>query len=48
MVAGRFNSSTRPLSSLNPVRTIGDTLRAPLLHHKLVRAGARRPSGRGC
>ncbi len=26
-----------PYSSLNPVRTIGDTLRAPLLHHKLVR-----------
>ena len=26
-----------PYASLNPVRTIGDTLRAPLLHHKLVR-----------
>jgi oligopeptide/dipeptide ABC transporter ATP-binding protein len=25
-----------PYASLNPVRTIGDTLRAPLLHHKLV------------
>lgn len=26
-----------PYASLNPVHTIGDTLRAPLLHHKLVR-----------
>jgi peptide/nickel transport system ATP-binding protein len=26
-----------PYSSLNPVHTIGETLRAPLLHHKLVR-----------
>jgi peptide/nickel transport system ATP-binding protein len=26
-----------PYASLNPVRTIGDTLRAPLLHHKLAR-----------
>ncbi|MGH2531727.1 MAG: ABC transporter ATP-binding protein [Thermomicrobiales bacterium] len=26
-----------PYSSLNPVHTIGDTLRAPLTHHKLVR-----------
>lgn len=25
-----------PYASLNPVHTIGDTLRAPLLHHKLV------------
>lgn len=25
-----------PYASLNPVRTIGETLRAPLLHHKLV------------
>src|SRR6185436_19832355 len=25
-----------PYASLNPVRTVGDTLRAPLLHHKLV------------
>jgi oligopeptide/dipeptide ABC transporter ATP-binding protein len=25
-----------PYASLNPVRTIGDTLRAPLLHHNLV------------
>jgi peptide/nickel transport system ATP-binding protein len=29
-----------PYASLNPVHTIGDTLRAPLLHHKL--AGSRR------
>ena len=29
-----------PYASLNPVHTIGDTLRAPLLHHKLV--GSRR------
>jgi peptide/nickel transport system ATP-binding protein len=27
-----------PYASLNPVRTIGDTLRAPLLHHRLVRS----------
>jgi peptide/nickel transport system ATP-binding protein len=26
-----------PYSSLNPVHTIGETLRAPLLHHRLVR-----------
>lgn len=26
-----------PYASLNPVHTIGDTLRAPLLHHKLVK-----------
>jgi oligopeptide/dipeptide ABC transporter ATP-binding protein len=26
-----------PYASLNPVRTIGDTLRAPVLHHRLVR-----------
>jgi oligopeptide/dipeptide ABC transporter ATP-binding protein len=26
-----------PYASLNPVHTIGDTLRAPLLHHRLVR-----------
>ena len=25
-----------PYASLNPIHTIGDTLRAPLLHHKLV------------
>jgi oligopeptide/dipeptide ABC transporter ATP-binding protein len=29
-----------PYASLNPVRTIGDTLRAPLLHHKLARGRA--------
>jgi peptide/nickel transport system ATP-binding protein len=28
-----------PYSSLNPVHTIGNTLRAPLLHHKLVKGG---------
>ncbi len=26
-----------PYASLNPVHTIGDTLRAPLLHHKIVK-----------
>lgn len=26
-----------PYASLNPIHTIGDTLRAPLLHHKLVK-----------
>jgi len=26
-----------PYASLNPVHTVGDTLRAPLLHHKLVK-----------
>ncbi|MGB3307850.1 MAG: ABC transporter ATP-binding protein [Thermomicrobiales bacterium] len=28
-----------PYASLNPIHTIGDTLRAPLLHHKLVKGG---------
>ncbi len=27
-----------PYASLNPVHTIGDTLRAPLVHHKLVKS----------
>jgi peptide/nickel transport system ATP-binding protein len=36
-----------PYASLNPVHTIGDTLRAPLLHHKLVkgRRGATQRAG---
>ncbi len=28
-----------PYASLNPIHTIGETLRAPLLHHRLVRGG---------
>jgi ABC-type glutathione transport system ATPase component len=28
-----------PYASLNPIHTIGETIRAPLLHHRLVRGG---------